>query len=74
LDVLLVSLTSDTDEIEALVDSAGHRIVDRIVQRRDHPDPQTFVGRGKLEEVKERLARGDAALVVFNGELRPTMH
>ncbi len=74
MDVLLVSLTADTNEIEALVDSAGHRIVERIVQRRNHPDPQTFVGRGKLEEVKERLERGDAALVVFNGELRPTMH
>ena len=74
LDVLLVSLVSDTDEIEALVDSAGHRIVDRIVQRRDHPDPQTFVGRGKLVELKDRLARGDAGLVIFNGELRPTMH
>jgi len=74
LDVLLVSLTADTDEITALVDSAGHRVVDRIVQRRDHPDPQTFVGRGKLEELKEWLGGGGASLVVFNGELRPTMH
>ncbi len=62
------------DEIEALLDSAGHRTVARIVQRRDHPDPQTFVGRGKLDEVRERVAEGDADLVVFNGELRPTMH
>ncbi len=74
LDVLLVSLTDDTGEIEALLDSAGHRVVDRIVQHRDHPDPQTFVGRGKLEEVQDRLLRGDVHLVVFNGELRPTMH
>ncbi len=74
MDVLLVSLTLDTDEIAALVDSAGHRIVDRVLQRRDHPDPQTFVGRGKLAEIKERLERGDVSVVVFNGELRPTMH
>ncbi len=74
MDVLLVSLTDDTGEIEALLDSAGHRVIDRIVQRRDHPDPQTFVGRGKLEEIQDRLLRGDAQLVVFNGELRPTMH
>ena len=74
MDVLLVSLTADTDEITALIDSAGHRVVDRIVQRRDHPDPQTFVGRGKLEELKEWLGGGGASLVVFNGELRPTMH
>lgn len=74
MDVLLVSLTDDTGEIEALLDSAGHRVVDRIVQRRDHPDPQIFVGRGKLEEIQDRLLRGDVQLVVFNGELRPTMH
>ncbi len=74
MDVLLVSLTPDTGEISALLDSAGHRIVDRIVQRRDRPEPQTFVGFGKLQEVRERVGRGDVALVVFNGELRPTMH
>ncbi len=74
MDVLLVSLSDDTGEIEALLDSAGHRVIDRIIQRRDHPEPQTFVGRGKLEQIKDRLARGDVALVVFNGELRPTMH
>jgi GTP-binding protein HflX len=74
LDVLLVSLTADMREIAALIDSAGHRIVDRVVQRRDHPDPQTFVGRGKLEEVKERIDRDGVDFVVFNGELRPTMH
>ncbi len=74
LDVLLVSLTDDTREIEALLESAGHRMAARIVQRRDHPDPQTFVGRGKLDEIRDRLAQGDVALVVFNGELRPTMH
>ncbi len=74
LDVLLASLTPDTAEIAALIDSAGHRVVERVIQRRGHPDPQTFVGRGKLVEIKERLGRGDIALVVFNGELRPTMH
>ncbi len=74
LDVLLVSLTDDTHEIEALLESAGHHVRDRMVQRRDHPDPQTFVGRGKLDEVRERVAEDDVAVVVFNGELRPTMH
>lgn len=70
----MVSLDEDTSEIEALLESAGHRVVDRIIQRRNHPDPQSFVGRGKLEELQGRLERGDAAIVVFNGELRPTMH
>lgn len=74
LDVLLVSLSDDVDEMTALLDSAGHRIVDTIVQRRDRPEPRLFVGRGKLNEIRERLGRGDVDIVVFNGELRPTMH
>ena len=74
MDVLLVSLTDDVAEISALLDSAGHRIVETIVQRRDRPEPRLFVGRGKLDEIRERLGRGDADVVVFNGELRPTMH
>src|SRR5213594_3993109 len=74
LDVLLVSLTADVGEISALLASAGHRIVETIVQRRNHPDSRTFVGRGKLDEVRERVAADDVDVVVFNGELRPTMH
>ncbi len=74
MDVLLVSLSDDVAEISALLDSAGHRIVETIVQRRDRPEPRLFVGRGKLDEIRERLGRGDADVVVFNGELRPTMH
>src|SRR2546423_6602214 len=45
-----------------------------MVQRRNHPDPRTFVGRGKLDEIRERVAADDVDVVVFNGELRPTMH
>lgn len=74
LDVLLVSLSEDVKEITALLESAGHRIVDRMIQRRDRPEPRLFVGRGKLDEIRERVERGDVDVVVFNGGLRPTMH
>ncbi len=74
MDVLLVSLTPDLAEISALLASAGHRIVDTVVQRRDHAESRTFVGRGKLDEIRERVDAGGAEAVVFNGELRPTMH
>ncbi len=74
MDVLLVSLSDDVAEIAALLESAGHRVVDTIVQRRDRPEPRLFVGRGKLEEIRERLGRVAADVVVFSGELRPTMH
>ncbi|HKW43259.1 MAG TPA: GTPase HflX [Thermoplasmata archaeon] len=72
--VLLVSLTAEIEEITALLGSAGHRIVETIVQRRDRPDSRTFVGRGKLDAIRERLDAVDVDAVVFNGELRPTMH
>ena len=74
MDVLLVSLVPEVAEIRALVESAGHRVADLIVQRRAAPHPQTFVGRGKLEEVRARVDRGDVQAVVLNGDLRPSMH
>lgn len=74
MDVLLVSLTPDVAEISALLASAGHRIVETTVQRRDRPESRTFVGRGKLDTIRERMAAGGIDAVVFNGELRPTMH
>jgi GTPase len=74
MDVLLVSLDPDVSEISALLASAGHRIVDTIVQRRDRPDPRTFVGRGKLDVVRDRVHAGGIEALVFNGDLRPTMH
>src|SRR2546429_2346733 len=74
LDVLLVSLTADVGEIGALLAARGPRIVDSIIQRRDRPDSRTFVGRGKLDEVQARVDGGGIDAVVFNGELRPTMH
>ncbi len=74
LDVLLVTLDPETDEICALLASAGHRVVETILQRRDRPDPRTFVGRGKLEELKKRVEATDVDVVVFNGELRASMH
>src|SRR2546426_11686392 len=74
LDVLLVSLTADVGEISALLASAGHRIVETIVQRRDRPDSRTFVDRGKLDEVQARVDAGGIDAGGFNGELRPTMH
>src|SRR5256885_15216913 len=73
LDVLLVSLTADVGEISALLASAGHRILETIVQRRDHPDSRTFVGRGKLEEIQARLDAGGIAAGAFNREMRPPM-
>jgi len=75
LKVLLVTLTRDVSEISALTRSAGHEIVDTVVQVRDAPDRRTFLGKGKLEELAESLeGREDVDVVLFNGELHPSQH
>jgi len=74
LKVVLVSLTRDVSEITALVHSAGHELVDTIVQARDAPDRRYFVGKGKLEEIAETLERRDVDVVLFNGEVHPSQH
>ena len=59
------------DELAQLVDSAGADVVGRVVQRRDAPDPATFVGRGKAEEIAALSRSLDADTVVFDDELSP---
>ena len=59
------------DELALLVDTAGADEAGRVLQRRDHPDPATFVGRGKAEELRELSQALDADTVVFDDELSP---
>jgi GTP-binding protein HflX len=65
---------ANLDELALLVDSAGADVVGRITQRRDSPDPATFVGRGKAEEIAELSRTLDADTVVFDDELSPAQH
>ncbi|WP_225749175.1 GTPase HflX [Paraeggerthella sp. Marseille-Q4926] len=65
-------LTSSLAELERLVDTAGADVVASTTQKLEAPNPRTFVGTGKAEEVAE-LARAHAAdLVVFDDELTPS--
>jgi GTP-binding protein HflX len=59
------------DELALLVDTAGADVVGRIVQRRDSPDPATFVGKGKVEELRELSETLDSDTVVFDDDLSP---
>jgi GTP-binding protein HflX len=59
------------DELTALVDTAGADAVARVVQRRDAPDPATFIGKGKADEVRRESDLHDADTVVFDDELSP---
>ncbi len=59
------------DELARLVDTAGADTVDRVVQRRDKPDPATFVGSGKVSEIHATSVAHDADTVVFDDDLTP---
>ena len=59
------------DELALLVDTAGADEVARVTQRRDSPDPPTYVGKGKAEELREVAEATDCDTVVFDNELTP---
>ena len=59
------------DELERLVDTAGADVVARVHQRRRNLDPATYIGKGKVEELKELAIATDCDTVVFDDELTP---
>ncbi|MEX2406491.1 MAG: GTPase HflX [Actinomycetota bacterium] len=62
---------SDLDELAALADSAGADPVARVLQTRQDPNPATFVGKGKLDEVHQALHHTGAEAVILDDELTP---
>ncbi len=62
---------ADLDELAQLIDTAGADEVGRLVQRRSAPDPSTFIGKGKVDEILEVCEQHDADTVVFDDELSP---
>jgi GTPase len=59
------------DELALLVDTAGADEVGRLVQRRDSPDHTWFIGKGKVEELRQICIEVDADTVVFDNDLSP---
>jgi GTPase len=59
------------DELALLVDTAGADVLARLVQRRDAPDPATYLGKGKVQELHELCLAVDADTVVFDQSLTP---
>jgi len=58
-------------EMERLVDTAGSEVVDVVIQRKAHPDPATYVGKGKAKELAGLGRALDIDLLVIDGELSP---
>ncbi len=58
-------------ELERLADTAGAIVVGEVMQNLDRPTPATYVGSGKLEELKAAVAEKNATLLIFDDELSP---
>src|SRR3954471_22523199 len=61
----------DLSELRELLRTAGVAVVGQAVQHRDKPHPNTYLGPGKLEEVKEAAQKADANLIACDDELSP---
>ena len=57
------------DELKFLAETAGAATIKIFTQKLDHPDSRTFVGKGKLEEIKKYIGRKHVELVIFDDEL-----
>jgi GTP-binding protein HflX len=59
-------------ELAALAETAGAQVLDGMLQRRQAPDPKSFLGKGKADELKELVAALGADTVIANAELAPS--
>lgn len=60
------------EELSALLETAGGEVLGSVLQTRADPDPRTFIGEGKVAEVKELAGALDADMVVFDNALSPS--
>jgi len=66
-----LSATESLDELERLAESAGVRVVGRVLQSLAHPQPATFIGAGKVAEVRRYAVENGAQVVIFDEPLSP---
>src|SRR5207302_1645750 len=63
--------TDPLEELQGLATTAGAAIVGSLVQRRQNIIPATYIGKGKLDELKEQVQGSDADVVIFDNDLSP---
>ena len=66
-----VKSTEYLDELEFLTATAGGVVIKRFTQKLAHPHPKTFIGSGKLEDVKHYIDSHDVGTAIFDDELSP---
>jgi GTPase len=67
----LLSLDDSLRELELLADTAGLEVVGQVTQKLQHPNVQTFIGPGKVDEVRALVEETDAEVIIFDEELSP---
>ena len=60
------------EELSALAETAGAEIVAELIQTRAAPDPRSFIGDGKVQELKDLIEANSCDLAVFDNELTPS--
>lgn len=60
------------DELALLTRTAGGLTVEKVLQNRTHPDPSTYIGKGKLRELKQMTGDRDISTIIFDDDLSPT--
>ena len=63
---------SALDELRELAVSAGARVLEEVIQHRRRPDPATYIGQGKVAELRELVLTEGADVVIFDDELSPS--
>ncbi len=66
---ILVGFHEQLDELRELASSAGARVIDTVIQRRDRPDPATYIGKGKVEELREQILVEGVDVVIIDDEI-----
>ncbi len=66
------STEESMEELASLVETAGGEVVGSLLQQRAAPDPRSFIGGGKVAELKELIANAECDLAVFDNELTPS--
>ena len=66
------STEESMDELEALLETAGGICIGRVLQNRKKPEPRTFIGDGKVKELKELAKANECTMAVFDNELSPS--
>jgi GTP-binding protein HflX len=68
---LKAAVDESLTELALLADTAGAEVAGRMTQERDRPEPATFIGKGKVEELHQRLKDDHIPLVIFDDDLSP---